>query len=138
MMTEAQRAINHFTLDESRRVKMFLPEAFDVAHLLHLLDNRKGTFNIRARQASGSLYVLDLEQCYNFLDDIRRGPMKSNTCDLRTFIDNTLVKTKSWYSCVKECDPTRNNTVSLKRQVYKCAHADQKTQASAVSVEQHA
>ncbi|KAH9207980.1 hypothetical protein DL95DRAFT_312732, partial [Leptodontidium sp. 2 PMI_412] len=106
----SQRAINHFTLDESRRIKMFLPEAFDVTHLLHLLESRRSAFNIRARQASGTLYVLDLEKCYDFLDDIRKDPINSNTCDLRSFIDNTLVKTKPWYTCVKECDPTRNKT----------------------------
>jgi hypothetical protein len=92
---------------------MFLPEAFDINQLLNLLDNRRQTFNIRARQASGSLYVLDLEKCCDFLDNIRQSSTTPNTGDLRSFIDNTLVKTDSWYKCVKECDPKRNKTVRL-------------------------
>lgn len=91
---------------------MFLPEAFDVNQLLDLLKSRRRSFNIRARQASGSLYVLDLEKCYDFLDNIRKISSIDNS-DFRSFIDDTLVKTESWHSCVQDCDPKDNETVSL-------------------------
>lgn len=92
---------------------MFLSEAFDVNQLLHLLENRRNKFNIRARQASGSLYVLDLDKCYDFLGEFRRSSTVSDTDYLRSFIDHSLVKTGPWHKCVKECDPTRNKIVSL-------------------------
>lgn len=90
---------------------MFLAEAFDVNELLDLIDGRRGFFNFRVRQASGNLYVLDLEGCYRYLDGIRRK--SESTGQLRSFIDETLVKTGSWYQCVKECDPSVNTTVSF-------------------------
>lgn len=130
----AQRAINHFTLDEKRRVKMFLPESFDVNQLLDLLKSRRSSFNIRARQASGSLYVLDLGKCYDFLDNIRETSSISNG-DFRSFIDETLVKTESWHSCVRECDPNKKETVSFPHNVL---FSTLTTQAPLIQMEQHA
>jgi hypothetical protein len=77
---------------------------------MELLALRKKSFNIRARQASGSLYTLDLEKCYDFLKKLTSNPGTSNGA-LRTFIDHTLVKTESWHACVKGVDPTQNKTV---------------------------
>lgn len=92
---------------------MILPETFDINQLLHLLENRRNAFNLRARQASGSLYVLDLKECYNFLKNIRQNTRGRTKGGLRNFIDNTLVKTEPWYACVDECDPKANPTVSV-------------------------
>lgn len=109
-VSQAQRNINHFTLDQSHRIKMTLPETFDVDEFLGLLGSRKNLFNIRARQASGSLYVLDLAKCHNFLKKVSSNSSSSNG-GLRSFIDQTLVKTDSWHKCVKEVDPSKNKTV---------------------------
>jgi len=91
---------------------MFLPRSFDIDQLLALLKSRRGSFNIRARQASGSLYVLDLAKCYDFLSTIKAGSeTRENEKDLRAFIDDTLAKRQKWFKCVRECDPGKNKTV---------------------------
>jgi hypothetical protein len=109
-ISQAQRNVNHFTLDQSHRVKMTLPETFDIKEFLGLLSSRKKLFNIRARQAPGSLYVLDLAKCHSFLKKVSSNSPSSNG-GLRNFIDQTLVKTDSWHNCVKEVDPSKNKTV---------------------------
>jgi len=101
----AQRNVNHFLLDGSRRMKIILPETFDVKEFSDLLH-----FNIRARQASGSLYVLDLAKCHDFLKKLSSNSTTNNG-SLRRFIDQTLVKTESWHKCVKEVDPSKDKTV---------------------------
>jgi hypothetical protein len=100
----AQRAINHFTLDETRRLRLELPETFDLQTLLSLVDHRRGRYNIRARQASGSLYVLDLNQCFDYLSNIHKTQSQSQH-NLRGFIDREILKADEWLGCVSECDP---------------------------------
>lgn len=99
---------------------MFLSEDFDVNQLLGLLKNRLQRFNIRARQASETLYVLNLAKCYDFLDNIRKKSKSSSKGNLRTFIDNELVNTDSWYSCVRECDPAKNKIVNITSSIPRC------------------
>jgi hypothetical protein len=101
----AQRAINHFTLDQRRRVRLELPEEFELQGLLTLPDSRRGCYNIRARQASGSLYVLDLNACFNYLSTIERGQSRSKQ-KLRGFIDHDILEANDWLGCVTDCDPT--------------------------------
>src|SRR5205814_2840473 len=74
----AQRAINHLTLDRTRRLRLELPEIFDLQTLLSLVEQRRGRYNIRARQASGSLYVLDLNQCFDYLFNIHKMQSQSH------------------------------------------------------------
>jgi hypothetical protein len=84
---------------------MFLPKTFELSKLLDLIKHRRHQFNFRARQMSGSLYVLNLDKCYDFLAAVgQRQPSQKQ--DLRDFIDNTLVRTPGWLECVSECDPT--------------------------------
>ncbi|KAK2775499.1 hypothetical protein FQN53_003112 [Emmonsiellopsis sp. PD_33] len=103
----SQRAINHPTLDGSTRVRMELPATFEMKELLDLLDKRRGRFNIRARQSWGTLYVLDLDETYNFLKDLNKAE-NSSRYDLRDFIDRKILKFNKWTSCVKDCDPISN------------------------------
>lgn len=110
----AQRAINHLTLDSSTRVRMELPATFDMSQLISLLDERRGRFNIRARQSWGPLYVLDMDETYKFLRDMNKGEVNAQH-DLGDFIDNRILKTNKWLRCVKECDPMRNLFVSMPR-----------------------
>jgi hypothetical protein len=91
---------------------MFLPKEFDIDQLLKLLEDRRKWFNIRARQAFGSLYVLDLAKCYIFLKRIRGSLGSSKKGDLRTFIDDILAKSGPWTECVRECDPNKEKVVS--------------------------
>ncbi|MCJ1423448.1 hypothetical protein MMC29_001331, partial [Sticta canariensis] len=97
----SQRRINHFTLDQSRRVTMLLPETFDLTELLDLLKPRLSRFNIHARQLSGSLFTLDLAKCYDFLTEIH-SVQESGVFVLRDFIDNKLLKVSDWLKCVTE------------------------------------
>ncbi|KAL4922745.1 hypothetical protein BDW62DRAFT_2501 [Aspergillus aurantiobrunneus] len=107
----SQRAINHPTLDKSGRVRLNIPFEFDLNDLLSFLGERQGKFNIRASQAWGSLYVLDLGETYKFLRSLSEynGNSRSNFLE---FIDRRIVeskdKSKNWLTCVKECDPMRN------------------------------
>ncbi|KAE8349911.1 hypothetical protein BDV28DRAFT_140205 [Aspergillus coremiiformis] len=107
----SQRAVNHPTLDGKGRVRMDIPVEFDLNDLISFLGERQGRFNIRARQAWGSLYVLDLGEAYKFLRSLSdyNGNSRSNFLD---FIDRRIVeskdKSKNWLSCVKECDPINN------------------------------
>ncbi|KAL4871625.1 hypothetical protein BDV12DRAFT_164089 [Aspergillus spectabilis] len=107
----SQRAINHQTLDKSGRVRLNIPSEFDLNDLLSFLCERQGKFNIRASQAWGSLYVLDLGETYKFLRSLSdcNGNSRSNFLE---FIDRRIVeskdKSKNWLTCVKDCDPMRN------------------------------
>ncbi|PYI06322.1 Zn(II)2Cys6 transcription factor [Aspergillus sclerotiicarbonarius CBS 121057] len=111
----SQRAINHPTVDGSRRVRMDIPFEFDLNDLISFLGERQGRFNIRAKQSWGSLYVLDLGETYKFLRGLSEynGNSKSNFLE---FIDRRIVeskdKSKNWLTCVKDCDPM-NNVYSL-------------------------
>ncbi|KAJ5654422.1 hypothetical protein N7490_001425 [Penicillium lividum] len=104
----SQRAINHPALDGSGRVRMEIPSAFDMSQLLSFLGERQGRFNIRASQAWGSLYVLDLGETYKFLKGLSEYNGNSKSTFLE-FIDRRIVeskdKSKNWLSCVKDCDP---------------------------------
>lgn len=114
----AQRAINHPTLGGSSRVRMEIPSAFDLNDLLAFLSERRGKFNIRARQAWGSLYVLDLGETYKFLRSLSEYNGNSQSTFLE-FIDRRIIeskdRSKNWLSCVKDCDPMNNIFVSLAR-----------------------
>ncbi|KAL4982852.1 hypothetical protein BDW68DRAFT_170067 [Aspergillus falconensis] len=107
----SQRAINHPTLDKSGRVRLDIPSEFDLNDLLSFLGERQGKFNIRASQAWGSLYILDLGETYKFLRGLSEynGNSRSNFLE---FIDRRIVeskdKSKNWLTCVKDCDPMRN------------------------------
>lgn len=111
----SQRAANHPTLDGSGRVRMAIPSEFDLNQLLSVLSERQGRFNIRASQAWGSLYVLDLGETYKFLKSLSEynGNNKSTFLD---FIDRRIVeskdKSKNWLTCVKDCDPMSQAYVS--------------------------
>lgn len=111
----SQKAVNHPTLDGSRRVRMEIPSEFDMSQLLSFLGERQGRFNIRASQAWGSLYVLDLGETYRFLKSLSdyNGNSKSTFLE---FIDRRIVeskdKSKNWLSCVKDCDPMNQAYVS--------------------------
>ncbi|KAJ5309666.1 uncharacterized protein N7443_002127 [Penicillium atrosanguineum] len=104
----SQRAANHPTIDGSGRVRMVIPSEFDLNQLLSVLSERQGRFNIRASQAWGSLYVLDLGETYKFLKSLSdyNGNNKSTFLE---FIDRRIVeskdKSKNWLTCVKDCDP---------------------------------
>ncbi|CAG7974462.1 unnamed protein product [Penicillium salamii] len=104
----AQRAVNHPTMDGSNRVRMEIPSEFDLGQLLSLLAERQGRFNIRASQAWGSLYVLDLGETYKFLKNLSEYNGNSKSTFLE-FIDRRIVdskdKSKNWLSCVADCDP---------------------------------
>jgi hypothetical protein len=108
----AQRAVNHMTLDGSTRVRMELPSSFEMASLLSMLDERRGKFNIRARQSWGTLYTLDLNETYRFLEELSRGDNHSQY-DLSDFIDHRILKSNKWVKCIKESDPTEETFVSL-------------------------
>ncbi|KAL5339336.1 hypothetical protein BJX70DRAFT_157895 [Aspergillus crustosus] len=112
----SQRAINHPTLDRTGRVRLSIPSEFDLNDLLSFLGERQGKFNIRASQAWGSLYVLDLGETYKFLRSLSdyNGNSRSNFLE---FIDRRIVeskdKSKNWLTCVKDCDPMRNTYTLL-------------------------
>ncbi|KAI9375686.1 hypothetical protein BJX61DRAFT_531399 [Aspergillus egyptiacus] len=114
----SQRAINHPTLDKSGRVRLNIPSEFDLNDLLSFLGERQGKFNIRASQAWGSLYVLDLGETYKFLRGLSEynGNSRSNFLE---FIDRRIVeskdKSKNWLTCVRDCDPMKNIYTLLSR-----------------------
>ncbi|KAL4780887.1 hypothetical protein BJX76DRAFT_31616 [Aspergillus varians] len=114
----SQRAINHPTLDGSGRVRMNIPSEFDLNDLLSFLGERQGKFNIRASQAWGSLYVLDLGETYKFLRSLSEynGNSRSNFLE---FIDRRIIeskdKSKNWLTCVKDCDPMHNTYTLLSK-----------------------
>lgn len=94
---------------------MEIPTEFDMTQLLSFLGERQGRFNIRASQAWGSLYVLDLGETYKFLKSLSEYNGNSKSTFLE-FIDRRIVdskdKSKNWLSCVKDCDPMNQAYVS--------------------------
>lgn len=97
---------------------MEIPSQFDLNDLLTFLGERQGRFNIRASQAWGSLYVLDLGETYKFLKSLSDFNGNSRSTFIE-FIDRRIVeskdKSKNWLSCVKDCDPMNNVYVSWVR-----------------------
>jgi hypothetical protein len=95
---------------------MAIPSEFDLSQLLSLLAERQGRFNIRASQAWGSLYVLDLGETYKFLKTLSEYNGNSKSTFLE-FIDRRIVdskdKSKNWLSCVADCDPMNQAYVRL-------------------------
>lgn len=119
---------------------MEIPSEFDLGQLLSLLAERQGRFNIRASQAWGSLYILDLGETYKFLKNLSEYNGNSKSTFLE-FIDRRIVdskdKSKNWLSCVADCDPMN--------QAYVCqTSADNSTSPltssldPSVTMEQHA
>lgn len=90
---------------------MELPETFEMKKLLSLLDERRSKFNIRARQSWGSLYVLDLNETYKFLEELNNGQRNSQH-DLRGFIDHRILKSNKWAKCIKDRNPLDETFVS--------------------------
>lgn len=91
---------------------MELPESFEMRKLLSLLDDRRGKFNIRARQSWGSLYVLDLNETYKFLEELNSGERNAQH-DLRDFIDHRILKSNKWVKCIKDKNPLDDTFVSI-------------------------
>jgi len=88
-------------------VRMELPSRFEMKELLSPLDKRREKFNIRASQDWGSLYVLDLNETYNFLKELNRTDDNAQY-DLCEFIDHRILKFNKWLRCIKDCDPMQN------------------------------
>ncbi|KAK5174249.1 uncharacterized protein LTR77_001329 [Saxophila tyrrhenica] len=103
----AQRAVNHLTLDGARRVRIDLPEMLDLDDLLATLHSFQGSFDVRVRQASGSLYVLNLAECHGYLSAIRQKLAVSRR-NHREFIDCEVLKAEQWEDCVDESNPLEN------------------------------
>lgn len=103
-------------MDGFNRVRMAIPSEFDLSQLLSLLAERQGRFNIRASQAWGSLYVLDLGETYKFLKTLSEYNGNSKSTFLE-FIDRRIVdskdKSKNWLSCVADCDPMNQAYVRI-------------------------
>lgn len=95
---------------------MEIPTEFDLNALLSFLGERQGRFNIRASQAWGSLYILDLGETYRFLRSLSEYN-GNNRSSFLEFIDRRIVeskdKSKNWLTCVRDCDPMNNVYVSL-------------------------
>ena len=95
---------------------MEIPSRFDLTDLLSFLRERQGHFNIRATQAWGSLYVLDLGETYRFLKSLSEcnGNGRSTFLD---FIDRRLIESKDlsrhWLGCLRDCDPMNHVYVSV-------------------------
>lgn len=102
-------------MDRAGTVRMEIPSDFDLQILLSFLGERQGRYNIRASQAWGSLYVLDLGETYRFLKGLSEYN-DNNRSKFIEFIDRRIVeskdKSKNWLSCVKDCDPINNVYVS--------------------------
>lgn len=94
---------------------MEIPSAFNLSDLLSFLSERRGRFNIRASQAWGTLYVLDLGETYKFLKGLTEYNGNSGSTFIE-FIDRRIIeskdKSKNWLTCVRECDPMSNLFVS--------------------------
>lgn len=102
-------------MDRSGRVRLEIPSEFDLNSLLSFLGERQGRFNIRASQAWGSLYVLDLGETYRFLKGLSEYN-GNNRSSFLEFIDRRIVeskdKSKNWLTCVRDCDPINSVYVS--------------------------
>jgi hypothetical protein len=111
LTSAAQRAINHITLDGTHRMQKFLPDEFSLPDIMAKLERHRGSFDVCAHNQLGSLYVLDLDNCFKFLSQFGNGASAERR-ELRNFIDNTLVEVGDWERCVRECDPREDTLVS--------------------------
>ncbi|EEP76958.1 conserved hypothetical protein [Uncinocarpus reesii 1704] len=107
----SQRAVNHLTLDGRSRRRMELPSTLDFEQFISSLEERQGKFNIRVRQAWGTLCILDLKESYDFLKNCPAS-QDQRLFDLRAFIDNHVLKFNNWQKCIKGCNPT-GDVISL-------------------------
>lgn len=79
--------------------------------MLSDLDLVRRRFNIKATQGDRTIYVLNLDKCYDYLAGIRKK-IHSGKRDLRRFIDCDIVKVGNWRRCVEGMDSTVDLLVS--------------------------
>jgi len=94
-------------IDATGRMRIELPETLDLDGLLSNVEQRQTSFDIRVRQESGSLFVLNLDGCYRYLHRLRSAQTESKQ-NLRRFIDRDILKSEAWHACVSDCDPAEN------------------------------
>lgn len=90
---------------------MELPSTFEMDRFISLIEQRQGKFDIRVRQAWGTLFVLDMVETYHYLKGTK-GKQGKEPQDLRDFIDKSVLKLNHWHKCVRECDPSQDLLVS--------------------------
>jgi hypothetical protein len=124
----AQRFINHLMTDGKQRIRIELPEMFDLRSVLDRLEKVKSRYNIRVYQGQMPMYTLDLDRCYDYLLGIN-NKLPGDSHELRDFIDNTLldkriVKKGAWRQCVHDYNPKADQLVTAAAPKEKSALGD--------------
>jgi hypothetical protein len=105
----AQLAVNHLT-ESQKRIRIDLKKSLNLDRLLDRLDQVRNIFDIRVEQGGNSVYVMDLNGCFEYLSSIRQQ-LNGAEHDLRTFIDRDIMKCNDWTKCVTDCDPKGDQLV---------------------------
>jgi hypothetical protein len=69
-------------------------------------------FDIRVEQGGKPVYLMDLGRCMEYLSAIRQQ-LKTGERDLRSFIDQDILKFNDWMKCVDEYDANEDQLVSF-------------------------
>jgi hypothetical protein len=105
--------MNHLRLDNKTRVRIDLPTQITIEQILNPLKKVKSLFDIRVSHGDKSIYVLDLDECYQYLLSMKEH-LGSRDYNLRTFIDREILKSDDWARCVKECDAKSDQLVCVR------------------------
>ncbi|KAF9879675.1 hypothetical protein CkaCkLH20_02486 [Colletotrichum karsti] len=124
------RAINHLSLDGTRRIRRELPRGFPLDGLITTLARVRYDFDFRVYQDDRPAYTLDLPKCYDYLLTLK-SQVSGTDRSLRNFIDKELPridsKSDEWEACMSNVtigtDPlaqlcTLNNMPSRVRYAY--------------------
>ncbi|KAK2775158.1 zn 2cys6 transcription factor [Colletotrichum kahawae] len=98
----SQRAINHLSLDGTRRIHIPLQRGFPLDDIIAALDTARSHFDIRVHQDNRVVYTLNLQKCHEYLLTLKSQIGGGGTDrSLRSFIDRDLVRLDGdWESCM--------------------------------------
>lgn len=92
---------------------MELPAEIDIDEMLSDLDHARWQFDVKATQGEKTIFVLNLDRCYEYLFGIKKK-LRSGRRDLRRFIDDDIPKIGNWRRCIEGMDYTVDLLVSPK------------------------
>lgn len=109
----SQRTVNHLTLDETRRITLVLPEAFDLHQLISLIEPRMKRYTYQVRQRWGPLFTLNISKCRTFLRDVSKTHGNPDKHGVLDFIENLVLNhLPGWHECIEDFDSSVDPVVS--------------------------
>ncbi|KAL8936331.1 MAG: hypothetical protein Q9211_004241 [Gyalolechia sp. 1 TL-2023] len=102
----SQRAINHWTSDNRRRVTKHVDERFSIGDLRGLLARTDASSEISVRHTNDQIYILKLDEIRQCLNS--KGILNTpNSTTLRDFLTGPMKTSTMWLNCIEGSDITQ-------------------------------